>query len=202
MKKTILLSVVLLFMFGANAQKIKVTEGNLKFLKGEELIDIVFTYDEKMKVGKMTEKAYIKKKMKDVEDSDKVTPEEWKAMWYEDRSVHFEPMFTELINDYSDKADVVYREGIDGAKYKMIVNTTFIEPGFNIGITKKKAAIDLEIIFVPVDDDSKILAKIILINSPGRSTGYGDFDTGIRVGEAYAKAGKEMAKFLIKKGAF
>jgi hypothetical protein len=39
-----------------------------------------------------------------------------------------------------------------------------------------------------------------LEKSPGQ--GAGDYDTGYRVGEAYAKAGKELAKFLIKKKAF
>lgn len=202
MKRKLLLMLAVTVMFQLQAQKIKLTDGNLKFLKGEELIDISFTYDEDLKIGKLSEADYISKKMADAEEDEPDRGEKWKAMWYEDRQVHFEPMFIELINEYVDKKDVVFRPDIRNAKYKMIVNTVFIEPGYNIGISRKSASIDLEITFVPIDDDSTVLLRIMIYGSPGRSMSYGDYDSGVRLGEAYAKAGKELGKFLIKKKAF
>lgn len=202
MKRNLLLVLALLAMIQLQAQKIKVTDGDLKVLKGETLIDLDFTYDDDMKVGKYSEKEYIKKKMAEVEEDEPGRGEKWKDAWYEDRHVHFEPKYMQLINQYAEDKDVIFRPGMTGAKYKMIVNTVFIEPGFNVGVARKNASIDLEITIVPVDNEEKVMAKIMLYDSPGRSMSYGDYDIGVRVGEAYAKAGKEIAKFLIKKKAF
>jgi hypothetical protein len=200
MKKQILLLLAGILVFQLQAQKIKLTDGSLSQLKGQDQFDISFTYAKNLKVGKLSEEKYIEKKMADAEEREPGTGEKWKSMWYEDRTVHFEPMFLELLNANSN--DVIFREGISGAQYMMVVNTVFIEPGFNVGVAKKNASIDLEIKIVPVDDQSKVLATIMIYGSPGRSWGYGDYDTGIRVGEAYAKAGKELGKFLVKKKAF
>lgn len=202
MKKQMLMLLAAMIMFQLQAQKIKVTGGDLNFLKGEELIDVTFTYDDDLKVGKLTEDKYIKQKMADAEEDEPGAGERWEKAWYEDRPVHFEPKFVELINRYTDDAEVVFRPGIDGAKYKMIVNTVFIEPGFNVGVARKNASIDLEVILVPIDDASKSLVKIMIYGAPGHSMSYGDYDVGIRVGEAYAKAGKELGKYLMKKKAF
>ena len=201
MKKKLLLLLAVLAMVQLSAQKIKVTDGNLNALKGQSQFDIKFTYDDNLKVGKLTEKEYITKKMAKVEEDEPGRGEHWKDMWYEDRSVHFEPKFTELLNHYVE-GDVMFRPGIKGAKYTMVVNTVFIEPGFNVGVARKNASVDLEIMIVPVDNPSEVLTRIMIYAAPGRSMGYGDYDIGIRVGEAYAKAGKELGRYLMKKKAF
>jgi len=197
MKKQVLLLFAGLLVFQLQAQKIKVTDGSLSQLKGQDQFDISFTYDKNLKVGKLTEAKYMEKKMADADKDEPGKGEKWKEMWYDDRTAHFEPMFLELLN--ANTKNVVFRDGMAGAQYMMIVNTVFIEPGFNVGVAKKNASIDLEIKFVPVDDQSNVLATIMIYGSPGRSWGYGDYDTGLRVGEAYAKAGKELGKYLSKK---
>ncbi|NPA43908.1 MAG: hypothetical protein GXO49_00075, partial [Chlorobi bacterium] len=50
------------------------------------------------------------------------------------------------------------------------------------------------------DDHSKVMAILDMKKAPGKS-GAG-FDTGERIKEAYAKTGKSLAKFLLKKKAF
>lgn len=202
MKKSMMLVLTIVVMLQLQAQKIKVADGDIKVLKGETLIDLDFTYDDDMKVGKYSEDEYVKKKMAEIDEDEPGAGKKWKAAWYEDRSVHFEPKYMQLINQYAADKDVIFRPGMRDAKYKMIVNTVFIEPGFNVGVARKNASIDLEITIVPVGNEEKVLAKIMLYDSPGRSMSYGDYDVGVRVGEAYAKAGKEIAKFLIKKKAF
>ncbi len=201
MKKLAVFILVALLAFQANAQKIKKTSGELGFLKGVEMLDVSYTYDN-LKVGKMTEADYIQKKMKKADENEPGAGEKWKGMWYEDRTAHFEPKFEELFNQYAKDDDVFIMENVEGAEYKLIVKTTFIEPGMNVGVAKKNASINLELVFVPVGDESKILARFLLLNSPGRSMGYGDYDVGIRVGEAYAKAAKEFVKYLQKQKAF
>ncbi|MCK7556718.1 hypothetical protein MKQ70_17510 [Chitinophaga sedimenti] len=50
------------------------------------------------------------------------------------------------------------------AKYTMIVHTTFIEPGFNVGVMRKSARIDTEITLV--DASNKELVKFTVDNTP------------------------------------
>ena len=92
MKKQILLLLAAMVMFQLQAQKIKVTDGDLNFLKGEDMIDITFTYDDDLKVGKLTEDKYIAQKMAVAEEDEPGAGEKWKKAWYEDRPVHFEPI--------------------------------------------------------------------------------------------------------------
>ena len=79
----------------------------------------------------------------------------------------------------------------------MIVTTTFIEPGFNIGIQSRPAFINFEVSFINIKTGEEI-AKYKVVKSPGTAM----YDFGQRVGEAYAKGAKEFAKFLLKAKAF
>jgi hypothetical protein len=171
-----------------NAQKIKVVEGNLDFLKNETSILTEFTYDN-LKVGKFDNEAdYINKKKEEAEKKEAGKGAKWESNWKADRKDHYEPKFNELFT----------KEGgfnIDlKAKYTLILHTTFIEPGYNIGITRKNAYIDAEAIIVETANKNKVLARITIDNSPGSSFGGMDFDSGARIGEAYAKAGKSLGK--------
>jgi len=79
----------------------------------------------------------------------------------------------------------------------MIVETTFTEPGYNIGVMSKVASINLKITFV--DKAGKKLAIMTIEKVPGRDAMGFDYDTGVRIEEAYAKAGKSVGKFIDKK---
>jgi hypothetical protein len=84
------------------------------------------------------------------------------------------------------------------ATYTVIFKTTFIEPGFNVGVARKNASINAEAIFVESANPENVLAKVSIENSPGRDAMGYDFDTGYRIQEAYAKAGKELVYFIWK----
>ena len=198
MRKTLLF----LFVLGAftmQAQKIKQLSGDLSFLKGQKHIQVEFLYSDQMKVGKMTEADYIKKKQAEAEKAEAGGGEKWLEKWKADRNEHYQPKFIELMNAYLEKPGVTVSEDRGDAKYKLVVTTTFIEPGFNIGISHGSAYINLELKFVEIDS-GKEMASFTMTKSPG--TGAWDYDSGYRIGEAYAKAGKEFAKFLLKKKAF
>ena len=81
----------------------------------------------------------------------------------------------------------------------MIVKTTFTEPGYNIGVWRGNAEINAEIIIVETADRKKIVAKIKMDKALGRTFGGYDFDTGLRIGEAYADGGKALGKFIKNK---
>ncbi len=82
------------------------------------------------------------------------------------------------------------------AKYTLIFKTTFTEPGFNIGFMKKNALIDAEVWIVETANKYHVIAKITVIKAPGRTFWGSDYDTGVRIEEAYAAAGKAVGKFL------
>lgn len=202
MKKIILFVALVSFVMSSNAQKIKQTEGKLSFLKGQTQLSINFERSDDLKVGKYTEAKYIEVKMDKANDKEPGTGEKWKQSWDADPTLHYYPKFLELINDQLEDKGVSVTENNSDATYEMKVVTTFIEPGYNVGVSRKNASINLVISIVKLDNPNEVLAKFTIDKSPGRTAFGSDFDTGTRVAEAYAKAAKEFAGFLLKKKAF
>lgn len=200
MKKLILI-IAIFIGFTAQAQKIKMTSGKLDFLKGQDKILVEFVYPENLKVGKLSEADYIKKKAEAAEEHKAGEGKHWIELWKSDRVDHYQPKFIELMNQGLEDKGVTVMEDVKSAKYKMIVKTTFIEPGYNVGVSRRDASINLEISFINIET-GKEMAKFTILKSPGRTFAGSDFDSGLRVGEAYAKAGKSFSKFLLKKKAF
>ncbi len=198
MKKYFILLISMAFAFNMQAQKIKLVKGDLAFLKGQDEIGVQFTYDENMKVGSGTEQEYIADKMEDAEKDEPGKGQEWLDAWKADRTTYYQPKFIELFENVLKKKEVVLLENDENTKYTMMVNTTFIEPGFNVGVASKRASINLVITFVETANPAKILAEFTILKSPGTAM----YDAGSRVGESYAKAAKYFAKYLLDKKAF
>lgn len=189
MKKLTLLTMCLCFGMLASAQKLTV-KGDLKALKGVENINIKFTYDN-MNVGKMTESDYIAKKVSESNEKEAGKGDKWKEAWESDKVNVFPVKFCELFTKYSGK-------NIDeNAKIVATVNTDFFEPGFNVGVMRKNAYIDVTVKFVDTESN-KELATVTILNAPGRDFGGYDFSVADRVGEAYAKAAKELGARVAK----
>ena len=178
---------------GANAQHIKLLEGSLSALKDEKTISTEFTYND-MRVGKYDkESEYIEEKKADYNKKESGKGDTWAKNWVGDRKYKFEPKFNELFEKYSEMTVK------PGAKYTLVFNTNFIEPGFNIGITRKSAQINGDVLIVETANKSNVIAKIRLEKAPGNSFWSGnDFDTGDRLSECYATAGKGLGKFIKK----
>ncbi len=171
-----------------HAQRIRVTDGSLDVLKNEKDINIEYSYDN-MKVGKFDSEAeYVKSRTAELNKKESGRGDTWAKAWLADRKDRFEPKFDEL---FTKTADMTLA---NKAKYTIIFNTTFTEPGFNVGVMKKNAYIDGEITIVETADKSKVVAKATIEKSPGRSFWGNDFDTGERISEAYAMAGKALAR--------
>lgn len=82
------------------------------------------------------------------------------------------------------------------SKYMMVVTTRFIEPGYDVLIAASVATVNLEICIYDSADMNRILCKVIMQNI---KSGKGQSNTGGRVAEAYAKAGKEFGMLVDKK---
>ncbi len=198
--KKLLLAITVIFLAGnMQAQRIKLVDGNLKFLKGVKDLNLEYTYND-MKVGKYSEADYVAKKTEEYNKKEAGRGDKWANMWVEDREKRFEPRFELLFNKYIAKYDAVAEQNNNDAEYTMILQTYFTEPGYYIGISSAPASVNCKAIFVKTSDPNTVLAKIDIKKSPGRA-GAG-WDTGERIKESYAKAGKELAKFLIKNKAF
>lgn len=171
------------------------TSGNLGELSSIKDYKFEFLY-ENVQVGKFkNEDDYIEKKVKEYNDKEPGKGDQWKNAWKEDRETRYHEKFEELFNE------VLAKKGVTGKRSSSSDNvvkiyTTFIEPGFNIGVTRRNASINLDLVFLK---DGKEVATMKVLNAPGTTfMGY-DFDTGLRISEAYAKAGKEIAGYLAKK---
>lgn len=193
MKKGILLIVVSLFVMSATyAQKIKVESGDLKFLKDVAEISVVFEYPEDMKYGKTTLEEYVNDKVAQKEKKEEGSGEEWKEKFYADRE-RYNDKFIFSFEKYT--KDLYVAEDDPDFEYTMVVKTTFMEPGFNIGIRSKNSAIDLDIDFVKTNAPDVVIASVKISKAPGAAHP----DAGERMADAYFTAAQKFGKFLEKK---
>jgi hypothetical protein len=179
-----------MFALQVSAQKVKTITGDDDILKSESSINIEFVYDG-LSVGKYkNEPDYVAAKTEEYNKKEPGKGDTWAASWARDKQSRFEPKFIELFKEHSGMSIMT------DAKYTLIFKTISIEPGYNIGITRKNAEIDAEVWIVETANRSNKLAAFTISNVPG-GTAFGyDFDTGLRISEAYANAGKKLAKFF------
>jgi len=186
------LAFTLVFTINAYAQKIKVTEGSIDAIKNETVLNFEFTYDN-MKVGKFDkEEDYVVQKKEEYNKKEAGRGDTWAKDWVDDRHFKFEPKFEELFAKYGGKSKS------KDAKYTMIFKTNFTEPGYNNGVWRKPAQIDGDVWIVETANKSNVIAKMTIEKSLGTIYGSFDFDTGVRIMEAYAKAGKELGIYISK----
>ena len=191
---------VTLLLFGciatlSYAQSIVMTSGSVDFIKDQKVIQFTFSYDE-MLVGKLTEQEYIDKKSSEYNNKEAGKGDEWKAAWFNDRKERFEPKFLELFDKYMSEVGIAVNT--EGAQYRIEINTDFTEPGWNVGVMRQNASVDLSCKVKNIETGEQV-ASIKIRNASANNFWGTDFTSGYRVQETYAKAGRELAKFFIKK---
>lgn len=198
MKNLILLSAATIFLtLTSNAQKIKVTEGDskLSFLSGVKEIHLEYDYSD-MSVGKYDkEEDYVNDRTKDRNEKEAGTGDKWKDSWFGSRERVYQPKFETLFNKGLEKKGISAGEA-SSSTITLVVHTIFTEPGFNVGVTSRPAAVSFNYIFK--DESGKVLAKFTQLNVPGAQAMGMDFDTSTRISESYAKAGKMLAAYIAK----
>jgi hypothetical protein len=185
---------VMLITAGMNAsgQSIKLAEGDPKNLKGITSVSTEFVYHP-MQVGKFaSEKEYVEDRKAKLNADEKGRGDTWATRWVDDREGRFEPKFKELFTKYSGISTTGGKGG-----HKLVFKTTSTEPGWSgVGFIRSSSRIDGEVTIL--DANNKVLVKYLLTEVPGGSVTM-DWDTGVRIQEAYAKAGKELGKLLKSK---
>ncbi len=183
----------------ASAQDVKLQSGTLDFLKGETALNLEYNYDG-LNVGKLPEQTYVDEKVADLNKKETGKGDAWLASWKSDRERRYQPKFEELFNkQFFDKQLELHAGPAPRAKFTLVLKTTNLEPGFNVAVMRRPAMVCTEATFYETTDRSKPLAVITILKSPGQDAMGYDFDTGQRLAEGYAKTGKELGKFLIKK---
>lgn len=195
MKNVIIILISVFFVGSVSAQKIKLTEGSLGFIDDVKELKVEYDYSD-MSVGKYDSEAdYVADKTKAYNEKEANRGDGWAESWVNDREARFQPGFEELFNKHMEELGV--KTSTDATSdYRMVVKTVSTEPGFNIGIMKKPALLNMEITFFNGDKEEAVMT---VEKAPGKTFGSGDFDTGVRITEAYSKAAKEIAKYIVKK---
>lgn len=179
-----------------SAQKVKVLSGDFKSLKGITEYNLVFDY-ENIKVDKFqTEEEFLADKMKKREE--KGTDDDFKRSWFADRANRYEPKFIESFNKRFDDGEVKADKGLTNAKYTMKVKTTWISPGYNVGVVRRDAYVTAVITVFETANPSNVLISVEYEKAHGDGAMGYDFNSGYRISEGYAKLSKELA-FDIKK---
>jgi hypothetical protein len=192
--KLVLVSAALILSSNVWAQKVRLTDGKIDALKGISKLNVKFEYGN-MGVGKFADEAdYIDKKKTEYNKKEPGRGETWEKSWKADRKNRFQPQFIELFAKHSD----INIGDYPGEKYTLVFKTTYTEPGYNIYVSKKDAEIDGEAWVVETANPNNVIAKISVQNCPGRTFSGNDYDTGERIQESYAVAGKGLGKFIKK----
>ncbi len=183
MKKLSLLAIGLCACLFASAQKV-IVKGDLKCLKGVDAVSVNFTYDN-MQVGKMTEADYITKKTTEGNEKEAGRGDKWREAWESDKQNVYPAKFRELFTKHS---EIICKD--EKQKYDIQVNTDFFEPGFNVGVMRQDAYINVTIRILDTENSNKEVATVQILKSLGYTAMGYDFSVADRVGEAYARAGK------------
>lgn len=192
--KTLLLFIALLLSITSQAQTVDLSKGDLSILKDEKTINIEFTY-EKMTVGDDgKEEVYIKRKREEYNAKEAGSGEIWARKWEEDKKQRFEPKF---ILGFTNLSKMTVSKD---AKYTLIFNTKAMEPGYQVGISKRNAGIDGTVTIVETANSSKKLI-VLSVERPDENKWRGAaFDAGSRIADAYYLSGQKVGKFIIKSG--
>jgi hypothetical protein len=193
MKKTILVFALLVATL-SYGQKMKVSEGSIKNLKGITEFNLDFDYSNLQIPKAKSEEAYLNEKVEMREKKAKGSGEKFRKEWFADREERFEPKFIESFN----KRGKPQVDKGSGAKHIMKIHTTKLYPGYNVGIVRHNAEINVEVT-ITEKASGKVLLKGTYKDVQGASFGGMDYDTGYRISECYAKLAKNIAGYIIKK---
>ncbi|KGO89655.1 hypothetical protein [Flavobacterium suncheonense] len=194
MKKTAMF-ILLLFCGMAMAQKKKVTSGDFKNLKGISEYNLVFDYTN-LKVDKFeTEEEFLADKMKKREE--KGTDEDFKKSWFSDREERYEPKFIESFNKRFE-GEVKADKKLTSAKYTATVKTTWIYPGYNVGVMRQPSKLNATITVTENGNPGNVVISVDYEKVLGNGAAGFDYNSGYRISEAYAKLAKEFAAEIKK----
>jgi len=195
MKRYFLFVTIVLININLIAQKIKIVTGDVEDLIGVNEYNIVFDYSNITIAKFESEEAFLKEKIQLREEHVKGSGEKFKRDWFSFRDSLYEPRFITAFNDYfSLKRKLKVQENSD-VKYTMLINTTFVYPGYNVGVwyedSKLKATITIY--------ETKVPENIIFTTKEIYVKGKANYHSGVRISNAYGVLSRRIAAYLRRK---
>lgn len=198
MKNTLSIAFILLFSTLVYAQKLKIKEGSVKNLKDINEYSLVFEYTD-LEIPKYdSEEDFLKEKMDKREEKEAGSGEKFKESWFADRENRYEPKFIESFNKRFKDGAIKVNKG-ENSKYTMLIKTTLMYAGYNVGVWRQNAKIEATIIIYESSQPDDVLFSGAYTKVEGKGAMGHDYNSGYRISEAYAKLAKEFAKDLKKK---
>lgn len=186
------------------AQDMNIVKGNFDFLKDQTEINTEFDYSNfTMMKEKKSEAQYVEEHKADLDKDTKGSGFFWQQKWVAAKEQIWTPNFLEIGNIELSKAgkNLKFKVGLN-SPYTLIVQTVWIYPGWDTGITKQSARVSTNLKFVETANKSNVLLEITSKEAPGNQWGdqWGNtFSNETRIGEGYAKTAKSLSKLLLKK---
>lgn len=190
--KTIFAATLFFFSIHTSAQEVFLTRGDLSILKGEKNINIELTYEKMMIDGFGKEAAYIKKKTEEGNLKEPGGGDRWAGKWEEDKKTMFVEKF--VLGFTKQNKITVSSE----AKYTLIFNTKALEPGYQVGISKRNAGVDGNVTIVETANREKKLIVLFVQRAEDSKWRGAAFDAASRIGDAYYLDGQKVGKFMEK----
>lgn len=174
-------------------QEIEILSGSHEYFKKVGSYLIRFDYSDLKIGGYKNEAEYIMYMREDAELRRK-SADEWEEKWFSNRKYIFEPKFLELFHKYAGsriKLDPEDRE----QQFVLKLHTQFIEIGFNRNFKKSPTYINVLVTLSEVNgtEEPLVVSMKYVIGSEVAGSYSADYR---RIEEAYAKCGKELARYM------
>jgi len=180
------------------SQKANVIKGDWSDLKGITEFNLEFDYSD-LEIPKFdSEEAFLEDKMAKRDEKEPGTGEKFKESWFSDRENYYEPRFIETFNDrYKDGLVKVDRD-LGNAEYTMKVHTTFIYPGYNVGVVRKNSKLEVTLSVYKNDSPDDIIFEVDYTKIEGAGNAGYDFNSGQRIADAYIIFARRLTKDMYK----
>lgn len=183
--------------------KVHVRSGSLGVLQNHQVVNLEYRYDG-LRVGQYEkeswpEQEHVAKKVAAAEAKKPGGGELWRQAWIGNRASKFEPKFESLLNKQLAQGPQPLQFGRHpDAPCTLIVESQYLEPGWNAAIAARPALLTADAIFVETQNRGNTVARVSLVNMTGMDPMGFAFDEAWRMQESYAKAGKELGILLRK----
>lgn len=173
-----------------SAQRYEVVRGELANLKGITAYRATFSYDDLEIYGFASEQAFLEDKMaKRAANPGKA--EKFRADWFAYRKEKYEPRFIAYFNKRFAQGEIVLFPGESDNPYTMHIKTTWLYPGYGIGIGGEPTKISALVTVFETAHPEHVLFAIKF----DKAIGFEDKnlnDPGDRISGAYEKLAKNM----------